>query len=100
MEEAVGELKKQDISYFSLDEIREAPENELLYDDFSPNADEDDYQLYMSIKEEGIREPLHVSADRFLLSGHRRYAAAQMVGPGGRTLSHCRWYCLRRPVSR
>jgi hypothetical protein len=79
MEEAMSELKKQDMSYFSLNEIREAPENELLYDDFSPNADEDDYKLYMSIKEEGIREPLHVSADRFILSGHRRYTAARWL---------------------
>jgi hypothetical protein len=34
------ELKKQDISYFSLNEIRPASENGLLYDSFTPNADE------------------------------------------------------------
>lgn len=72
--------RKQDMSYFSMDEIQQAPENELLYDIFSPNTDEDDYKLYMSIKEEGIREPLHVSADGFLLSGHRRFAAARWLG--------------------
>jgi hypothetical protein len=74
------ELKKQDISYFSLNEIRPASENGLLYDSFTPNVDEDDYKLYMSIKEEGIREPLHISADGFLLSGHRRHAAARWLG--------------------
>jgi len=74
------ELKKQDISYFSPDEIYQAPENSLLYDTFSPNADEDDYKLYRSIKEEGIREPLHVSADGILLSGHRRLAVAHRLG--------------------
>ena len=73
-------FKNQDISYFSLNEVIQATENALLYDSFTPNADEDDYKLYMSIKEEGIREPLHVSTDGFLLSGHRRYAAARMLG--------------------
>jgi len=68
------------MTYFSLNEIAPAPENELLYDSFTPNKDEDDYNLYLSIKEEGIREPLHISADGYLLSGHRRLAAAQWLG--------------------
>jgi len=68
------------ISYFSLNEIRPASENGLLYDSFTPNADEDDLKLYISIKEEGIREPLHVSADGIILSGHRRHAAARWLG--------------------
>jgi len=78
--EDTGGTKKQDISYFSPNEIRPASENGLLYDTFSPNADDDDYKLYMSIKEEGIREPLHISADGFLLSGHRRLTAARWLG--------------------
>ncbi len=72
--------KKQDLSHFSRNEIRPAEENRLLYDDFTPNANEDDRKLYFSIKENGIREPLHVSADRVILSGHRRYAAATWLG--------------------
>ena len=75
-----SETKKQDISYFPTTKIVPAPENRLLYDDFAPNADEDDYKLYMSIKEEGIKEPLHISADGVLLSGHRRHAAARWLG--------------------
>ena len=76
------EIKKQDISYFPLDSIRPAPENGLLYDGFTPNADDDDDKLYWSIKAEGIREPLHISADGYILSGHRRYAAARWLGLG------------------
>jgi len=72
--------KKQDISHFSINEIRPAGENVLLYDNFSPNSDEDDRKLYFSIKENGIREPLHVSVDGIILSGHRRYAAATWLG--------------------
>jgi hypothetical protein len=73
-------LKKQDISYFPLNNIRQAPENGLLYDGFTPNADDDDAKLYWSIKAEGIREPIHVSEDGYILSGHRRYAAASWLG--------------------
>ena len=72
--------KKRDISYFLTEEIHPAADNNLLYDSFSPNADEDDYKLYSSIKEIGIREPLQVSADGVLLSGHRRFAAALWLG--------------------
>jgi len=72
--------KKQDMTYFPLNEIHPASENGLLYDKFSPNADDDDARLYWSIKAEGIREPLHISADGFILSGHRRFAAAAWLG--------------------
>ena len=71
--------KKRDLSYFSHNEIHPAPENNLVYDGFSPSHDEDDYALYKSIKEEGIREPLHVSVDGVILSGHRRHAAARLL---------------------
>jgi hypothetical protein len=74
------ELKKQDISYCSINEVTPAPENTFLYDGFTPNTDEDDRKLYWSIKKEGIREPLHISADGILLSGHRRLAAAHWLG--------------------
>jgi len=72
--------KKQDISYFPINEIRPARENGLLYDGFNPQTDDDDNKLYWSIKRDSIREPLHVSADGYILSGHRRYAAACWLG--------------------
>jgi len=71
---------KQDKSYFSINEIMPASENRFLYDGFSPNIDEDDRALYFSIQEEGIREPLQISFDKVILSGHRRYAAAHWLG--------------------
>lgn len=63
MNHNITAIKKQDLSYFSPSEIQPAAENRLLYDTFAPNADEDDYKLYMSIEKEGIREPLHVSRE-------------------------------------
>ena len=79
-EENQLEDKKQDLSYFSTSEIQPASENELLYDKFSPLADEDDFKLIMSIRKDGVREPLLVSSDGVLLSGHRRLAAARWLG--------------------
>ncbi|HNZ32544.1 MAG TPA: ParB N-terminal domain-containing protein, partial [Smithellaceae bacterium] len=73
-------IKKTDLSYFPLNDLRQASENGLLYDKYSPNADEDDAKLYWSIKANGIREPLHISADGYILSGHRRYGAASWLG--------------------
>ncbi|MCK9233356.1 MAG: ParB N-terminal domain-containing protein [Syntrophales bacterium] len=73
-------MKKQDLSYFALNELRQATENCLLYDKFCPHTDADDQKLYWSIKANGILEPLHVSADGYILSGHRRYAAASWLG--------------------
>lgn len=72
--------KKQDKSYFLLDEISPAPENRFLYDNFAPAANDDDFKLYDSIKKHGIREPLQISFDHIILSGHRRYAAADWLG--------------------
>jgi hypothetical protein len=37
-------------------------------------------RLAASIKKHGIKEPLVITADRYILSGHRRYAAAMLVG--------------------
>lgn len=75
----INETKKRDMSDFSPDDLIPAPENNLLYDGFNPWADDDDNALYCSIKAEGIREPLHVTSDRVILSGHRRHAAAKLL---------------------
>jgi len=71
-------LKKQDMSSFPCERIQVSEENSLLYDVFSPD-NEDDWSLYFSIKERGIIEPLHISADMVLLSGHRRLSAARVL---------------------
>lgn len=71
--------KKWDKSYFPTADIQTAAENDLLYDRFGI-ANLDDYNLTVSIKASGIQEPLAISADGFLLSGHRRLAAARYLG--------------------
>ena len=78
--------KKQDKSHFdeysvelSVAAILVAPENDLLYDRFGI-ANRDDADLAISIRDKGIQEPLTLSNDQYLLSGHRRLAAAKYLG--------------------
>jgi ParB-like nuclease domain len=64
---------------FQISEIQVAVENNLIYDHFGiDNADDRD--LAISIRDNGIQEPLTVSIDGILLSGHRRFAAARLLG--------------------
>ena len=73
--------QKQDLSHFPISRIKQAPENESIYDKFGV-ANADDRQLIESINDNGIQEPLVITADWVLLSGHRRLAAAIYLGLG------------------
>ncbi|QDU28895.1 ParB-like nuclease domain protein [Anatilimnocola aggregata] len=75
-----------------LDELHPAPENDLLYKPVDPN-DADVRALAASIRLHGVKEPLVVSKDGFLLSGHRRHVAAKLAG-----LTHVP--CRVEPISR
>ena len=85
------ELKKQDMSIFlgmmfetskirqvSISEIQVSGLNDEIYKQVDPDdpAIED---LAASICEHGLLEPLVLSEDLFILSGHRRFAAIQMT---------------------
>ena len=70
--------KEWDKSHFPVSKIKAARENDLLYDNFGV-GNLDDYELMLSIKESGIQEPLTLSTDFYLLSGHRRLAAAKYL---------------------
>ncbi|MEI7589722.1 MAG: ParB/RepB/Spo0J family partition protein [Deltaproteobacteria bacterium] len=78
--------KKQDKSHFNeysvelpTAAILVAQENDLLYDRFGID-NRDDADLAISIRDNGIQEPLTLSNDQYLLSGHRRLAAAKYLG--------------------
>ena len=59
--------------------IDPSPENQQLY---KPVAPDDDATLALadSIKKFGIIDPLIVSADGYIISGHRRHVAARIAG--------------------
>ena len=61
----------------SMDAIRPAPDNVEIYRGISFD---DVTELVNSIRERGIQEPILLSSDGFIISGHRRYQAAQYAG--------------------
>jgi len=70
--------KKSDMSHFPRSQIKLAKDNDLIYSSFALE-NQDDAELFLSIKAKGILEPLVLSEDGFLLSGHRRFAAAKYL---------------------
>lgn len=60
-------------------DIRPSPENDLLYRPVDQDAP-DFRALVDSISLQGVLEPLVISEDGFIISGHRRFAAATMAG--------------------
>jgi hypothetical protein len=72
-------IRKWDLSQFPVELIRTARENDHIYDSFGI-ANADDAALTISIREKGIQEPLTLSKDYVLLSGHRRLSAAKHLG--------------------
>ncbi len=69
-----------------LDRIKPAPENDKLYAPVLPD-DPEVKALAESIEKHGLREPLVLSRDGFLISGHRRLAALLLIG---RKTARCR----------
>jgi hypothetical protein len=59
--------------------IYPSPENTRLYRAVDP-ADPEIVELAESIRERGVLEPLVITADNFIVSGHRRHAAARIAG--------------------
>jgi ParB-like chromosome segregation protein Spo0J len=59
--------------------IRPSPENDRLYRPVDP-ADPEVVALAESIRDHGVQEPLILSRDRYIISGHRRHAAAKLAG--------------------
>jgi hypothetical protein len=62
-----------------MSEIFPSPENEKLYRPISVN-DPDIIDLAKSIDRLGLQEPIVISSDGFIISGHRRYAACKRLG--------------------
>ena len=66
-------------SEIDLCDIYPSPENDQLYKPVDPN-DPAIIALAKSIRERGVLEPLIVTLDQYIVSGHRRYAAATIAG--------------------
>ena len=77
-----------------LETIRPSPENAKLYRPVDPN-DPEVIALAESIRQYGVQEPLVVTIDGWILSGHRRHIAARLAGL--KTVP-CRVHPVRRDV--
>jgi ParB-like nuclease domain len=62
-----------------IDSIRPTPANNLIYRPVRA-TDQDIQELAESIESYGLQEPLVVSRDGFIISGHRRHAACRSLG--------------------
>lgn len=80
------------ISVRQLADLRPSPENDQLYRPIDP-ADPEVQALAQSIRQHGLKEPLVVTIDGYVLSGHRRLVAAQLAGL---TEVPCRIEAIRR----
>lgn len=59
--------------------IRPSPENDKLYRPIV-ETDPEIIALAGSIREHGVKEPLVITADNYILSGHRRFVASGIAG--------------------
>ncbi|MGD0899473.1 MAG: ParB N-terminal domain-containing protein [Thermoguttaceae bacterium] len=75
-----------------IDSILPSPENEQLYRRIDP-SDPTIVALAASVREFGVCEPLVITLDGRILSGHRRHVAARL---GGLTEVPCRVVAIRR----
>jgi hypothetical protein len=82
-------------TFCPLDSIFPSPENEKLYRPIDPN-DPATVALAESIRQHGIREPIVITLDHWILSGHRRYVASRLAGL---TEAPCRVEPIRRLVN-
>lgn len=66
-------LEKYQVSHVRIDDIKPSPENDDLYGEIE--CDEQMEALMESIRNIGLEEPIILTADRYILSGHRRFFA-------------------------
>ena len=66
------------VEFLPASEIVPSPENDEVYG--AVGFDETMLQLISSIKLRGLEEPIIVSADNYIISGHRRYFACVKLG--------------------
>jgi hypothetical protein len=73
------ELGQDSVSEILVESIRPSPDNDKLYRPVD-TSDPEIIRLAESIRQNGILEPLIITLDDYILSGHRRYAAAMLAG--------------------
>jgi hypothetical protein len=91
-----GTSPSSDVFELFIDDISPSPENDQIYRPIDP-ADPEVIELSKSIRAHGLREPIVVTVDGWILSGHRRYCASKLAGL---TKVPCRIEPLNREADR
>lgn len=65
------------VDYLPVGAITPSPENDKLYGPIKDWEDETMWALDESIRERGLEEPIILTADGYILSGHRRFAVCR-----------------------
>jgi hypothetical protein len=72
-------LRPEDPVELAMMTVNPAPVNSLIYRPVDPEDPEIE-ELADSIKMHGLLQPIDITRDGFILSGHRRYAACSLLG--------------------
>lgn len=75
----IDEARHVRLRSIPIEEVRPSPENDRIYGPVNP-GDPDILALAKSISEFGVKEPLLITLDGYIISGHRRRCAAEQAG--------------------
>src|SRR5262245_13700574 len=73
-------LRRYAVKLVPLRQLKPSPENEEIYGPITFQTDPALQSMVDSIERLGLEEPLIVTADNYILSGHRRFVAVQHLG--------------------
>ncbi len=73
-----GQADRYKVAFVAIDKIKPSPENEDIYGEIIEDAPME--ALIASIKRRGLAEPILVTNDGYILSGHRRHFACKCLG--------------------
>jgi hypothetical protein len=73
-------LRRYAVKLVPIDQLKPSPENEEIYGPINFETDPALQSTVDSIERLGLEEPIIVTADKYILSGHRRFVAVQHLG--------------------
>ncbi len=71
------DIEQLELEIINIDSVFPSPENDELYGAID-DSDNDLISLANDIVKNGLREPIQVSRDSYIVSGHRRFAASKL----------------------
>ncbi len=74
----IAKKTEYQVTFVNIRDVKPSPENDEIYG--SIEHDEQMKNLIDSITRRGLEEPIIITADNYILSGHRRYYACDFLG--------------------